>query len=447
VEKYGQEFALQHPVGCGPYVMSEYKPKQRIVLTANPNRHHAVYPTEGMPGDREAGLLQDAGKTLPLNEKIVFSIIKESVTAWNLFQQGYLDAAAVTNENYQQAISRAGTLTPQMKERGIRLNRDVQANIYYFAFNMNDPVVGSPPNLSEEQREKNRKLRQAISLSIDAQAYIDLFSQGIGKPAEFIVPPGVFGYDPNYKNPYRRYDPNLTRAKQLLAEAGYPGGTDPKTGQKFVLGFDNTAITPAGRLLVGLVTKQVERLGIRLDSRATRPNVFQEKVDKGQFQFIRYGWFADYPDPENFVFLLYGPNKRPGPNASGYDNPQYNALFEKMRALEDGPERQALLTKMREIAVEDTPWIYINHDENLSLYYDWLTNVKSHPIANDTAQYRGVDAKRRVDRQQAWNQPNFVPLAALVGLLVAGAIPAVSVVRRRQNRRVRRTDMNTGNEG
>jgi ABC-type transport system substrate-binding protein len=62
VEKYGQEFALQHPVGCGPYVMSEYKPKQRIVLTANPNRHHAVYPTEGMPGDREAGLLQDAAK-------------------------------------------------------------------------------------------------------------------------------------------------------------------------------------------------------------------------------------------------------------------------------------------------------------------------------------------------------------------------------------------------
>jgi ABC-type oligopeptide transport system substrate-binding subunit len=83
-----------------------------------------------------------------------------------------------------------------MKERGIRLNRDVQANIYYFAFNMNDPVVGSPPNLSAEQREKNRKLRQAISLSIDAQAYIDLFSQGIGKPAEFIVPPGVFRLRP-----------------------------------------------------------------------------------------------------------------------------------------------------------------------------------------------------------------------------------------------------------
>jgi hypothetical protein len=76
-----------------------------------------------------------------------------------------------------------------------------------------------------------------------------------------------------------------------------------------------------------------------------------------------------------------------------------------MRALEDSPERQALLTKMRDIAVEDAPWIYINHDENLSLYYDWLTNVKSHPIANDTAQYRSVmpngaltDSRRGINR-------------------------------------------------
>ncbi len=433
VEKYGEQFALQHPVGSGPYLMSEYRPKQRIVLIANPNRHPEFYPTEGQPGDREAGLLRDAGKQLPLAQKVVFNINKEAVTSWNLFQQGYLDAAGVGNTNYQQVIAKAGMLTEEMKRKGVQLKRDVQANIYYIAFNMKDPVVGG-------YTPEKRKLRQAISLAIDSQAFIDLFSQGIGRQAESIIPPGVFGYEPEYKNPYRRYDPDLTRAKQLLAEAGYPNGADKKTGQRLILNFDNSATTPAGRQLVGLVTKQIERLGVKVESRSTRSNVFQDKVNKGQFQFIRYGWFADYPDPENFVFLLYGPNKRPGPNASGYDNPEYNKLFVKMRALEDGPERLAVLRQMRAIAVEDVPWVYINHDEDLSLHYDWLLNVKSHPIANDTTKYRAVDVEKRAQMQRAWNRPNYLPLIAIAGLLVVGAIPAVSVVRQRQNRRVRRAD-------
>ncbi len=433
VEKYGSEFALHHLVGCGPYQMTEYKTKQRIVLKANPNRLPEFYPAEGAPGDAEAGLLKDAGKQLPLTDTIIFSIISQGVTGWNLFQQGYLDAAGVGNTNYQQVITKAGTLSPEMKTRGVRLNRAVQTNIYYLAFNMNDPVLGG-------LTPAKRKLRQAISLAIDAQAFVDLFDQGNGKVAQWIVPPGVFGYDPDYKNPYRQYDPGLARAKQLLAEAGYPDGVDPKTGDKLTINYDNAATTPASRQLVGLVIKQIEQLGIKVESRSTRYNVFQDKLNKGNYQFFYYGWFADYPDPENFVFLLYGPNKRPGPNASGYANPEYDKLFARMQTLDDGPERLALIKKLRDISVEDCPWIYVNHTESLSLYYDWMTNVKSHPIANDYLKYRRIDVAKRAQLQRAWNQPNYFPLVGLVGLLVAGSLPALSVVRQRQNRRVRRTD-------
>ena len=159
---------------------------------------------------------------------------------------------------------------------------------------------------------------------------------------------------------------------------------------------------------------------------------------KDQFQFIRYSWFADYPDPENFVFLLYGPNRHPGPNHAGYDNPAYDRLFERMRAMEDGPERLALIRRLRDIAARDCPWVYAWHDVTLSLHYDWLTNVKPHPMANDVAKYLRVDGGRRARLQEAWNRPNYWPAVAAGLLLIAGCLPAGATVRRRRVRRARK---------
>lgn len=434
VEKYGDEYA-RHPVGCGPYRMTAYQPKQRILMEVNPNRHPDLYPGDGDPGDREAGLLADAGKPLPRAQRIVYSIIKESTSRWNLFMQGYLDGETVNSNNFQQAMGSSGLLSPALRAKGIVLRKSPQVNIYYLAFNMNDATWGGLD-------EKHRKLRQAVSLAVDAREFIDLFRQGDGVPAQWLLPPSVFGYDKSFQNPYRTLD--IERAKKLLAEAGFANGIDPKTGQKLVLGFDNTATTAAGRNQTGWLIKQIERIGIKVESRATPYNVFQDKLLKGQHQFILYGWFADYPDPENFVFLLYGPNKRPGPNSSNYANPEYDRLFEQMRAMDDGPARRALIVRMRQIAVEDCPWIPIYHEETRTLAYDWLTNVKAHPIANDFAQYRGVDFVRRAERQRAWNRPIMWPLAVLATLAALAALPAAGVVRRRINRRVRVQDGGQG---
>ncbi len=107
VERYGAELA-RHPVGNGPYLLAEYKPKQRIVLKANPNRRAEFYPSEGAPGDREAGLLRDAGARLPLADTVVYNILREAVTGWNLFLQGYQDSWGVNQTNYQQVISQSG---------------------------------------------------------------------------------------------------------------------------------------------------------------------------------------------------------------------------------------------------------------------------------------------------------------------------------------------------
>jgi ABC-type transport system substrate-binding protein len=435
VEFYGKDEYARHPVGCGPYKMEEFKPKQRIVLVKNPNRHKDFYPTEGAPGDQEKGLLADAGKELPLADKVIYNILKEDVTSWNLFQQGYLDAASVGRINYQQVVTTSGGLSEEMKAKGIVLRKDPGVNIYYLAFNMSDPVFGG-------YTEKKRKLRQAISLSINAQEYIDVLLQGNGLPAEWLVPPSVFGYDPDFKNPYRNptgnYEKNLEKAKQLLKEAGYPDGVDPTTKQKLVLHYDNVATSPEAQQQVGIISKMIERIGLKVESRTTRSNVFQDKLLKGQHQFIFYGWFADYPDPENFVFLLYGPNEKPGPNSADYKNKEYDKIFEQMRSMNDSPERLALIQKLREISVEDCPWIPLYHPVSMSLNHSWLKNVKAHPIANDWNMYRSVDAEERVRKQREWNQPNYLPLIALVVLLIGGAIPAAQVVRNRINRKVRR---------
>lgn len=444
VERYGDENLdanapdsakfSQHPVGCGAFQLAKYEKKSRIVLRANPNYREETYPSEGAPGDRETGLLQDAGKRLPLAEGVQFNIIRESITSFNEFLQGYEDLAGVNQQNFQQVMTQPGRLSPEMAAHGLGLHRDKAVDVYYFCFNMDDPTFGGTS-------EKNRKLRQAISLALDGREMIDLLNQGLGVPAQFMVAPGLFGYDPNYKNPYRQFDPKLTRAKQLLEEAGYPSGIDPKSGKRLTIIWDNLNTTPLGKQSTGLVTRQIERLGLNVDSRSHLFAEFEDRLDKGQFEFANFGWVADYPDPENFVFLLYGPNspaKANGPNYSNYNNPVYDRLFEQMRVMDDGPARRDVIDRMRAIVQEDCPWIPTLHSESFGLTQPWLRNFKPHSVAMDGVKYWRVDGPMRARLQAQWNHPNYWPLFAVVALLVVAIVPAANVVHTRTNRRVRR---------
>lgn len=433
VDYYKKEI-IRNPVGCGPYVLKEYKKRQRIVLEKNPNRPMEVYPSTGDPGDAEKGLLADAGKQLPLADTVNFTIVRESMTSWNMFLQGYLDAATINQQNYQQAMSIAGSgqLSEEMKAKNLRLERVVNPDFSYFAFNMDDPVVGG-------FSESNRKLRRAISLAVDSQTEIELLRQGIGNKAEFMIPPGLFGYDDKYKNPYRDFDPELKKAKQLLAEAGYPGGIDPKTGKKLKIFWDNYNNTPAGRQETNLVLQQLNKLGIEFEPRTWRFPIFRQKVEtEGQFQFMSAAWIADYPDPENFIFLVYGKNKRPGPNYSNYINPKFDALFEKMQAMDDGPERQNLINEMRQILEEDCPFIFRTHSENFVVANPWYVNYKPNPVAQDVLKYRRADGALRRQKQIEWNSPIIWPLFAGILVLSALIIPAVRVVQARTKRYVRK---------
>jgi ABC-type transport system substrate-binding protein len=436
-----------YPVGTGPYMLTVNNPNRRMVLERNPNFHHQTYPAEGEPGDRAAGLLDDAGKPLPFIDKAIYSLEKENIPYWNKFLQGYYDTSGITSDSFDQAV-RIGSggeaiLTDAMKDKGIHLETAIAASTFYMGFNMLDPVVGGLD-------ERGRKLRQAISIAVDQEEYISIFANGRGIPAQGPVPPGIFGYRAGEAgmNPYmynwvdgKAQRKPISEARRLLAEAGYPNGVDARTGAPLLLHLDITATGPDDKARLDWYLKQFQKLNIQLDIRNTDYNRFQDKMLKGNDQIFLWGWNADYPDPENFLFLLYGPNakvKSQGENEANYDNPAFNSLFDEMKDMPNTPERQAVIDRMVEIARRDAPWIWGFHPKGYSLYHSWLKNAKPNLMANNSLKYLRIDAKLRAQRQAEWNRPVLWPFAVVIALLIAGSLPALVVYRRRLHTPIKR---------
>ena len=429
-----------YPVGTGPYMLTENNPNLQMVMERNPNFHGETYPEEGEPEDMEAGFLNDAGKPLPFIDKVVHSLEKEDIPSWNKFLQGYYDASGISSDSFDQAINfnnqgEAG-LSDTMQEKGISLITAIGTSTYYMGFNMRDAVVGG-------DAESARKLRQAIAIAVDYEERISIFLNGRGISAQGPIPPGIFGYREGEEgiNPYV-YDwvdgqakrKSIEEARQLLTEAGYPNGRDAKSGKPLILYFDTPATGPDAKARLDWLRKQFNKLNIQLVIRGTDYNRFQDKMLKGTAQIFEWGWNADYPDPENFLFLLYGPNikmEKNGENAANYSNKKFDELFEKMKNMANGSARQKLIDEMVEIARRDSPWLWGLHPQNFALYHQWYFNSKPNLMANNTMKYKRIDPELRAKLREEWNHPNLTPIYIVGGVLVAGLLPAMYSYRRK----------------
>ncbi|MBI4766459.1 MAG: ABC transporter substrate-binding protein [Deltaproteobacteria bacterium] len=432
-----------YPVGTGPYMLTKNNPNRQMVLERNPNFHGETYPSQGEAGDREAGLLADAGKPLPFIDRAVFSLEKEGIPYWNKFLQGYYDASGISSDSFDQAVQISSTgdiaLTDKMKEKGIGLSTAVAPSSFYMGFNMLDPVVGGTS-------ERARKLRLAISIAMDYEEYISIFANGRGIAAQGPIPPGIFGNQDDREgiNPYvydwvngRPKRKSLETAKKLLTEAGYPDGIDQENGKPLVLNIDVTARGPDDKARLDWYRKQFGKLNLQLVVRATDYNRFQEKIRKGNAQIFNWGWNADYPDPENFLFLLHGPQsqvKSQGENSANYANPEYDRLFEKMKNMENGPNRQAIIDQMIEIVRHDAPWLWGFHPKDYRLFHSWMLNQKPNKMARNGLKYQRIDAERREQKRSEWNRPVLWPIFLILAILVVMALPAVIAFRRRERK-------------
>lgn len=439
-----------YPIGTGPYMMTQNDPNEAIILEKNPNYRDDFYPAEGEISDRVAGLLDDAGQKIPFIDKVVYRLEKESIPLWSKFLQGYYDRSGIASDSFDQAISVGSEgigLSDEMRERGISLDVAVTPGTYYFGFNMLDDVIGDTG--TAEEREKKRLLRQAIAIIYDQEEYISIFYNGRGETAMSPIPPGIFGYQEGQEgmneSVFDWVDGAAVRkstevARELMVKAGYPDGRDAETGEPLVLNLDT--VGSGGSAAQSWLIKQFKKIGIQLNIRGTDYNRFKDKMKAGNAQMFQWGWLADYPDAENFLFLLYGPNGQvvtqgAGVNSSNFDNARYNALFEEMKLMENSPERMEIIREMIDILHHEMPWASSFHPHSYVLNNAWVHNSKPHGISKSVLKYLRIDPEQRARMQAEWNSPVLWPLFMVVIIILVTALPGYLAYRRRLNHRIR----------
>ena len=415
------------PVGSGPFFLAENDPNRVMRLVRNPNYHAEYYP--GRPDLR-----------LPLLDAAVYSLEKEDIPYWGKFLQGYYDSSGIASDTFDQAIRVAPDGTPElsaeMRERKLQLVTALRPSLWYVGFNGLDPVLGG-------STESARKLRQALSIALDWEEFISIFLNGRGIPAQGPIPPGIFGHRDGVAgvNPVTHVwrDGRLQRrpledARKLLREAGWPEGRHAQTGAPLVLYLDTMAGGADAKARLDWYRKQFAKLGIQLVVRATDYNRFQDKMLKGSAQIFEWGWNADYPDPENFLFLLYSPNRKAGlngENAANYQNPEFDRLFLRMKDMENGPARQAVIDQMLALVQHDAPWAFAYIGKSYALRHGWMASRTPNLMANNTLKYTDLDPAARVTYQQTWNRPALWPLFAVL----AGGVLIGTIARRAWRRR------------
>ncbi len=437
------------PVGTGAYMLTRYLENRALTLERNPNFRGEPYPCEASAEDVAAGLTKDCGKMMPFIDRIEMLVEKERTPLKNKFLEGYYDEPDLAHPEFGIEFSvdarDSAQSAEEMRAHGITFPRALEPASWYIGFNWLDPVVGR--GSTPEQKLRNKKLRQALQIAVNWEEYCQIFERKGGVPASGPVPPAVTGFrdgkdgiDPvayDWVDGKAVRKP-LSEAKKLMVEAGYPDGRDAKTGQPLVLNYDYQRIpTPEFKAEIEWVIKEFAQLGIQLEVRATDYNRFQDKMDAGSAQVYWWGWQADYPDAENFMFLLYGPNSKAashgnGENAANYQNDEYDKLFTQMSLLDDGPQKQALLDRMTAIVQEDSPWLWGYYPFAAGAYPNWLSNGKPGLVIKDSLQYRRIDTALRARELSRWNRPIIWPIFVMLAALCASFIPAIRSYRARE---------------
>jgi len=376
VEYYGPDFKF-HPVGSGPFKMKEWEKEVKLVLVRNPNYKHGTYPTEGSPEDNSNGMLKDAGAKLPFLAKVVRYILIDEQPRWLNFNRGLLDIVTLDKDSYYDAFPTGNKLADNLKERGIKVIRTPQLDIYFYSFNMDDKIIG-----------KNKYLRQAISLAYDGQKHNALFYNNQAYVANWVLPPGIYGFDPAYRNPYRQYD--LKKAKALMAKAGYPDG---KGLPPLTLLIPDSI---ASKQMAEHFIKSLEDIGIKITLRPMNFGLLLNELEQERgFQIASLKWRADLPFPEDFLRMFFTKAFSPGPNHAKFTNAEYDKLFLQATSLPQGPEKMRIINRMRDIVAEQAVVIPLVIPVQITLTQPYVYNYKPHVLVGDVYKYVKIDVEQK----------------------------------------------------
>jgi ABC-type transport system substrate-binding protein len=334
VEKYGNDFR-RHPVGTGPFRFVAWEEGQALILKKNPN-----YFEKDTEGNR-----------LPYLEGISVSFYESKATEFLLFRQKQLEFINDIEASFKDdVLTKKGVLRKDWEGK-IVLNTSPYLNIEYLGI-----LVDSSNDITKNSPMRSQKIRQAINYGFDRRKMILYLRNSLGTPAESgFVPMGLPSFDTSVVKGYH-YDP--LRTKQLLAEAGYPGGKGlPRIKLLTIAIYSDMA---------NFIAKQLEESGIPVQVEVIQKALLLEMTSGSKAPFFRGSWIADYPDAENYLSVFYSKNPAP-PNYTRYSSPVFDALFEKAITEDNDSIRYKLYQQADQVMINDAPVVPLWYDQAVHL--------------------------------------------------------------------------------
>ena len=334
VEGYGLDFR-RHPVGTGPFAFSAWEEGQALILIKN-QRYF----------ERDS-----TGARLPYLEAIKVTFLDSKSSEFLAFQQGRLDFVNDIDANFKDEIlTRKGELKKDWQGR-IVLQKHPYLNTEYLGIQVDSSALGSALDPL-----KKRQVRQAINHAIDRRKMMLYLRNSIGTPAEFgFIPEGMPGFG---DHPVRGYEFDPTKARNLLAAAGFPGGRG--------LPIIHLLTIPIYAELGAFVARQLEEVGIPVQVEAVQRGTLLEMISKGQAPFFRASWIADYPDAENYLSVFYGLNPAP-PNYTHYKDLVFDSLYRAAVQEPVDSVRHQMYVRMDQRVMDNAPVIPLWYDMAIHL--------------------------------------------------------------------------------
>jgi len=390
VEFYGDSGAMAHPVGTGPYRLKSWRRSSRIELERNPGFREMLYDAEPNADDAQgqAWVARFKGRRLPFNDGVVISILEEEQARWLSFLNSQIDYVRVPGSFANHAAPN-GVLAPNLAKRGVVMHRFVNADVAMSFFNMDDPVVGgyAPEKVA---------LRRAVALAYDIEREIRIVRRGQALRAQAVMQPGTFGYDAAYRSVNSAYDPG--RARALLDVYGYldrdgDGWRELPDGRPLILQMA-TESSQIDRQYNETWQKSLQAIGVRISFNTAQwpENLKAARAGKVGMWFL--GATATTPDAQPVLQYMYSPAIGSS-NLARFKLPAFDAIYDRMAILPDGPERAALFLEASNLLAAYMPYRAHVHRIYTHLNQPWITGYREGFFRNECWQFIDVDGAMR----------------------------------------------------
>ncbi|MCP3660810.1 MAG: hypothetical protein GY830_11110 [Bacteroidetes bacterium] len=341
-QKYKEDLA-KHPVGTGPFYIKEFNPQSNeIIYYKNPDFRDEYFPTHGAAEYQEM-IDKYGGKKMPFVDKIITKIIVEESPKWLKFNNNEIDYMNITcHSNLKNILDETSTdLKEEYKAKGLDLLVAIGQSTNFFCFNNIHPLF-----------KDNINLRRAMNLAFDRETYKNLFFTKIDKNAQSIIPPGLSGYDYNYKNEFCEY--NLKKAKEYIIKSGYYNKKIP------VITLE-TGTSIKDRQKAEFLKKCMREIGIEIKIQTNTWPAIANKINKKEYMMTKMGWYADYNSGKPFLDTFYGHNEAQGLNYTYFNNEEYNQIFEKTAFMRNMKDKDRAFQKLNRIIGDSLPVLFLFH--------------------------------------------------------------------------------------